>query len=345
LARQGAWFKNARVNFLPTVTALGHASIGTGADPRLHGIVLNTFFDELKGRAQSPYPDKSPRNLMVLTLADLWNLQTEGRAVIISQGSTFTAVAGLAGHGGCLLNARPTILATYSSQGGWETNPECYRLPEYLKDLKAQGLWESVQGKWMGHDVASAEAVARSSLFPKFEADAAVTMIENEPLGVDDVPDLVLVNLKAVDYVGHAYGPDSPEMAATLPEVDRQLGRIIQALEKKVGRDRFLAVVTADHGMPSEPRAPRSRNFDVDVIKLLHDKFDPERRSLVRHFEAWNNELFIDTNRLRELGLTLNGVAQYLEDQPFIYAAFTEDEVKRAASDGKRLLSGTALRR
>src|SRR5438067_3160375 len=119
LRRDGAWFSNARVNFLPTVTALGHATIGTGAEPRRHGIVVNTAFDRISGKPQSPYPGMSPRTLMALTLADLWNLETEGQAVIISQGSIFVAVAGLAGHGACLLNARPTILASYSTQGGW----------------------------------------------------------------------------------------------------------------------------------------------------------------------------------------------------------------------------------
>jgi len=332
LRSEGAWFDGASVNFLPTVTALAHASIGTGADPRLHGIVLNTLFDRWNGRAQSPYPDKSPRNLMALTLADLWNLETEGRAVIISQGGSFTAVAGLAGHGGCLFNARPTILATYSSQGTWETNPECYKLPEYLKEQKANGVWEAANGQWSGHDVSNPDAFSRSGLFPGFEGDALVAMIENEPVGADEVTDLVLVNLKAVDFVGHAYGPDSPEMEATLAEQDRQLGRVLRAVEAKAGQGKFVVVITADHGMPSEPKAPRKRYFDGDVVALVHQRFDPERRALVQHFEASNSELFIDTKRLRELGLTLNQIRDFLVAQPFVYAAFTEEQVKQSDS-------------
>jgi predicted AlkP superfamily pyrophosphatase or phosphodiesterase len=332
LRQQGAWFSNARVNFLPTLTALGHASVGTGADPRMHGIVLNTFFNAITGRAQSPYPDKSPRNLMALTLADLWNLETQGRAVIISQGSAITAVAGLAGHGACIINARPTILASYSGQGSWETNPECFKLPDYLKEQKAQKLWESVNGQWMGHDVSTAEAVSRSGLFPAFEGEALVSLIDHEPVGADEVPDLVLVNLKSVDFVGHAYGPDSREIEATLVEQDRQIGRVLDALRKKSGPEGFMVVITADHGMPSEPKAPASRYFDADLAKALQQKFDPERGALVRHFDAANHELFIDMERLRELKLTLRQVKEYLETQPAIYAAFTEDEVRQAGS-------------
>lgn len=41
----------------------------------------------------------SLRNLMALTLADVWNLATDGQAIIIAQGSVFYAAAGLGGHG------------------------------------------------------------------------------------------------------------------------------------------------------------------------------------------------------------------------------------------------------
>ncbi len=331
LRREGAWFSNARVNFLPTVTTIGHATIGTGADPRVHGIVVRTAFDSISKKPQSVYPDMSPRNLMALSLADLWNFETEGQAVIISQGSVFEAVAGLAGHGACLLNARPTILVSYSAQGGWETNPECYKLPEYLKKQTSASLWEAAHGQWMGHDIANPGALSHSALFPKFEADALVAMIENEPVGADEVTDLLLVNLKTADFVGHQFGPDSPELLASLAEQDRQLARILEALEKKIGANRFVVVITADHGMPSEPQTPRKRYFDKDIVQLVHKKFDPDRAALVSHFEAWNNQLFIDKSRLRELGLKLSQIKEYLEAQPFIYAAYTEDEVKNAS--------------
>ena len=331
LRQNGAWFSNARVNFLPTITPLGHATIGTGADPRVHGIVVNTPFDSISGKPQSPYPGMSPRTMMALTLADLWNLETDGQAVIIGQGSIFVAAAGLVGHGACLLNARPTVLASYSTQGGWETNSECYKLPEYLKNQKSAPLWEAAHGQWMGHDIANPDAVSRSALFPKFEADALLAMIENEPVGADEVTDLLLVNLKAADFVGHQYGPDSGEMRETLAEQDRQLARILQTLEKKAGANRFVVVITADHGMPPEPQAPRKRYFNKDIVELLHKKFDPDRAALVTHFDARNNQLFIDKSRLRELGLNLSQIKEYLEAQPFIYAAYTEDEIKNAS--------------
>lgn len=42
LRKKSAWFANARVNYLPTNTGAGHASIATGSEPRAHGITETT---------------------------------------------------------------------------------------------------------------------------------------------------------------------------------------------------------------------------------------------------------------------------------------------------------------
>jgi len=167
-------------------------------------------------------------------------------------------------------------------------------------------------------------------LFPKFEADALVAMIENEPVGADDLTDLLLVNLKAPDFVGHQYGPDSPEMRETLAEQDRQLARILGALQEKAGANQVVVVITADHGMPPEPQTPRKRYFNKDIVELVHKKFDPDGAALVTHFDARNSQLFVDKIRLRQLGLKLSQIQEYLEAQPFIYSAYTEDEIRNA---------------
>ena len=73
------------------------------------------------------------------------------------------------------------------------------------------------------------------------------------------------------------------------------------------------------------------RYFNKDIVELLHKKVDPDRAALVTHFDARNNQLFVDKSRRRELGLKLSQIKEYLEAQPFIYAAYTEDEIKNAS--------------
>ena len=330
LRRRGAWFTQARVNTLPTNTAVGHSTISTGADPSVHGVTGVSVYDRIHRRRHNLFDGEAPQDLMALTLADVWQLATAGRAVILAQGSIGRAATPLAGHGACQLNGSPVVLAAYDQQtGGWTTNPGCYRLPEYLKDRNSRTL-PPADGEWMHHRVDSPSSVRYSALFQAFEADAMTAMIEHEPVGEDNVPDLILMNYKGADFVGHKYGPDSNELRATLSEMDGQLARMLAALEAKVGAN-YLLAMTADHGMPGEPPSPDRRHFAPSIVDLLHEKFDPEAKKLITSFDAENCQIFVDEDRLSDLGLTLRGLGEFLESLPFLFAVFTEDDVRRAA--------------
>jgi hypothetical protein len=333
LRGEGAWFSEARVTNLPTVTGVGHATIGTGSDPRLHGITVNTLFNRVTGKSQPAYDALDPRELMALTLADTWNIATDGRAIIIGQGGAIRATAGLVGRGACLINGRTILAASYSaSDAGWETNPSCYTLSDALKPFNGKAVWEKAGGTWMGHDIASPTKFRASSLFQRFEAEALLAVLEHEPIGADEITDLVMVNMKGPDYTAHAYGPDSPEIKETLAELDRQMTRVVDLLTRKAGPGRSVVTITADHGMPPEPAAGR-RHYPEDIVTLIHDRFDPAGKSLVQYYgDAANNQLYVDAARLRSLGLTLKDIVALLEAQDFYAAAFTEDEVRAAQS-------------
>ena len=104
---------------------------------------------------------------------------------------------------------------------------------------------------------------------------------------------------------------------------------MLKAIEERA-KDRFVIAITADHGMPAEPTGKAVRVYTEDIIKAVHDRFDPEGK-LVQQYEPENNQLAIDLERLAELRHTLNQVAHFLEQQPFVFAAFTEDDVRRAS--------------
>ena len=334
LRKQSAWFTQAQVNVLPSNTAVGHSTISTGADPRVHGITGVSVYDRTHGRRYDLFAGGLPHDLMALTLSDVWQLATAGRAIVLAQGSIDRAATPLAGHGACQLNGAPVVLATYDQQtGNWTTNSNCFRLPAYLKDRNASALWQA-DGNWMSHRIDSAAAVRYSALFPVFEADAMTAMIEREPVGADNIADLILLNYKGADFVGHKYGPDSSELRVTLGEMDRHLARMLRALEAKVGNN-YLLAVTADHGMPSEPSSPDRRHFAQSIVDLLHEKFDPQAKQLITSFEPENSQMFVDEDRLSALHLTLRDLAHFLESQPFLFAVFTHDDVRLAANAAK----------
>jgi hypothetical protein len=330
LRREGAWFAEARTNVLPTVTGVGHATIGTGSDPRIHGITVNTLFNRVTGKPQEAYNALDTQELMALTLADNWNLATDGKAVIIGFGGAIRATAGLVGRGACLVGARKVLAASYGgADGGWETNPSCYVMPAALKNFVGRRVWEAAGGKWMGHDIASASKFRASALFQRFEAEALIAVVSESTIGADELADLVFVNMKGPDYTAHAHGPDSAELRETLAELDRQITAYLEVVERKAGANRAVTVITADHGTPGEPK-PGRRFHPENIVSLINKRFDREGRIVQYYGDAANNQLHLDTARIQSLGFTLRDIAAFLEGLDMFAAAFTEDDVRAA---------------
>lgn len=331
LRREGAWFADARVTSMPTVTSVGHATLGTGTDPRVHGLVVNNLFNRVTGKPQESYAGLDPGELMALTLADVWNLATDGKAIIIGQGGAIRATAGLVGHGACLVNGRKVLAASYSTRdGGWETNDRCYAMPGALASFNGQPFWEQAGGTWMGHDIANPSRFRASAVFQRFEGEALAAVLEAAELGADEVTDLVLVNIKSPDWVSHAYGPASAETRETLAEMDRQLARALAILERKAGARGSVVAISADHGMPGEPTGRARRIVIQDVMAALNKRFSPQGASIVQYFgDPANAQIHLDAARVAALGFTMREVAEFLESR-FFAAVFTEDEVRAA---------------
>lgn len=77
-------------------------------------------------------------------------------------------------------------------------------------------------------------------------------------------PRFFMLHYEPVDYAGHHYGPDSPEVDAALREVDSAIGRLVDGLK----RDDLYAdtdlVIVSDHGMAAV--SPGHQIFLDDII-------------------------------------------------------------------------------
>ena len=62
----------------------------------------------------------------------------------------------------------------------------------------------------------------------------------------------------------------------------------------------------------------------------MNKRFDPEARFINYYNDPANNQLHLDTARLRTLGVSVQDVAGFLEGLEVFAAAFTEDEVRAA---------------
>ena len=70
-----------------------------------------------------------------------------------------------------------------------------------------------------------------------------------EKLGQRGVTDLLTISFSSNDYVGHATGPNSPEVRDMALRTDRLLNKLFQAIDHSVGLKNVIIVLSADHGV------------------------------------------------------------------------------------------------
>jgi hypothetical protein len=87
----------------------------------------------------------------------------------------------------------------------------------------------------------------------------AADLVARKRLGQGSAVDFLGVSFSALDYVGHRFGPDSFEVQDTLLRLDRTIGDLLDALDRHVGRGRYLLGLSADHGVAPLPDARRAR--------------------------------------------------------------------------------------
>jgi predicted AlkP superfamily pyrophosphatase or phosphodiesterase len=83
-------------------------------------------------------------------------------------------------------------------------------------------------------------------------------------------PSFLTLYFDGVDDAGHAHGPDAPETAAAVAEMDRALARLMDGLDARGLTDHVNLVVVSDHGM-TEMRADR--------VVFLDDYLEPDVRA------------------------------------------------------------------
>ena len=117
LRREGAVFDRAEYPYMNTVTCPGHATIGTGTFPHVHGMILNAWWDRTRRAPVSCTDDASSpaisygeqtkstfsgRLLRVPTFADELRTQRPGSRVVSLSLKPRSAI-GLVGHGGTVV--------------------------------------------------------------------------------------------------------------------------------------------------------------------------------------------------------------------------------------------------
>ncbi len=297
LLDHGAVFANAHLEHYPSVTAVGHSTMMSGATPAISGIIGNDWYDRETGKQVTSVSDpdgkllgangeaSSPKRLLVSTIGD----------ELKRSGSSNSKVIGISMKDrGAILPSGHMADAAYwfDSKSGAFVSSDYYfpQPPAWVKSFNAAGHIASFAGKtWVAGRTLPAEpgpklnaAIYGSSYGNDLLESFAEDLIREEKLGQRGVTDVLTVSFSSNDAVGHTYGPDSPEAHAVSLGVDGSLGRLFAAVENAVGMENVLVVLTADHSVSPMPEVLESQKMPGG--RLLGDFFVPARAALAAKY-------------------------------------------------------------
>lgn len=289
LATKGTNFLNANYTHLPTETCPGHSVLLSGRNPAHTGIVANEWYDRHSGRMTYCVSDEtspltsesgvavSPKNLLGDNFSDwlessysgsrVFSISLKDRAAILMGGHHPQGVFWFSHETGRFITSRyytdqlPQWIEEFNqkhmvdSYAGRQWLPLLgYASPAYHKN-QVPGLFPHPMPTQVGRQLN--EAVYGSPFGDELLESLAEATVKANHLGENRraAPDMLAIGFSSNDAVGHAYGPDSPEIADEQIRVDRTLDRLIQTLSAQLGGENILWILSADHGAEPTPEA------------------------------------------------------------------------------------------
>lgn len=317
LMHEGANYRNAVCGSFPAVTASTHATIGTGAFPRTHGITGHNV--RRNGRPVKAWSEPGavdPSFLLEPTLADRWSEETGNRAWVGEIGYQVWHL-GMLGRGGRPMGEVP-VGVYWDERGGsgWKSHhPELYRMPKRFPGLDRLA---ELTAEYDPLEPSPFDPVGRKAMccFPpivRHQAELIEATFDSEPIGQDEITDLLYLNYKQPDYAGHVYNMEDPHQAEVLGAVDEAIGSLADLLVDRFGPGGAVFIVTADHGQC--PQIDAHGGVRIDPIQLEEDlrrEFGTSVFGLIQNVAP--SEIYLNPRALWDAGLTAEHVAAFLAE-------------------------------
>jgi predicted AlkP superfamily pyrophosphatase or phosphodiesterase len=359
LLRKGANYVNAYLEHYPSVTAIGHSTMLSGATPQTSGIIGNDWYDRESGKNVTSTSDdsvrplggvlkqgESPHRLLVSTVGDEMKRGLHGHPKVIGLSLKDRAAILPAGH-------MADAAYWYDIKTGDFISSTFYfeNLPEWvqafnkrrLADKYAGAEWQFEKGPPAGmFKMPPAGSPLMASVFSSpFGSELleqfAEQAIREEKLGARGATDLLTVSFSSNDAVGHGYGPDSPRVHDMCVRTDRILGKLFRYVDQSIGLQHVLVILTADHGVMPLPEELQKEHMPGGRLTNAY-LFKPMQEALTAQFgpglwllQTAGTSPYLNWELIKEKKLSRAEVervaARAIEDLPHVARVYTREQL------------------
>ncbi len=308
------------------------------------GVNQKTEIDPTQRTAK--FSGRSPRNIQVSTFSDELMIASNGKAKVFAVSVKDRGAISMAGHMG-------KAFWFSKKSGGFVTSEYYYdKYPKWVADWNEtkptkkyhQASWQlsKPQKKYV---FAKQDDQAWETKFPGFgrtfphqygdmnnpyfntfltlspagddlTLDFANQVVNNEQLGQDDITDYLSLSFSSTDYVSHIFGPSSLEAEDNMLRLDRTLARLFKFIDKKVGLDNTLIVLSADHGAAEVPAYLSSLGMKTNVVSPKEWDKKPSMEALKKQFgfdtalikSYFHPYIYLDRDLIEQRNLSLEQV-------------------------------------
>ncbi len=369
LLREGAVFDNAAFNCPQVDATSGTALLMTGAYPRINGVAWGQTFDPDKLVARDIFADShyignfttdkySAAALQASTLADEVRIDNNGLGsvyAIAPDAQMAIALAGHAANGACWIN---DATGNWASTTYYPEVPQCVQSRNYGRPLAARldtmqwqpllpaGQYTSVpeasryyafRYTFGGQQADRIKRFKQSALANEEVASVAIDCLNSLKLGRRGQLDMINVGLSAAPVQWAKGGDGRFELADTYLRLDRQIARLLAAIDAAVGRGRAVVFVAStghfDTGHAVDPK-----------FKIPTGEFHPDRATSLLNMYLmavhgngnWvqgyhHGSFYLNRRLIKERNANLAAVraeaSAFLRQMSGITAAYTLDEI------------------
>ncbi len=356
----GVCFENVDFNIDNVDVASGTAMLVTGTHPRINGISGEMYYDISKRIAQKVLLDPatlgnftdeklSPKALKVSTISDEVRIDSEGRGYVYSIAPDAQQAIILAGH------AANGAFWIDNINGKWATSTFYPDVPRFVSNrnyknslasridtmawapLKEKSVYVEILSQKKSDDFRYVFPASRVDRYARYKRSALVNE-EVTSVALDFITSLNMGKRGETDMLNIGYtlspydedaGLGTVELVDKYLRLDKQLGRLFDAIDRRVGLKNTLVVVSSTGYFADNTILDKKYKVPTGV-------FNPQKaKSLLNLYlvALYGNAHWVDD---------FNGESFYINHKVVKEKKLDIKEVRKSASDFLRRMSGVA---